>query len=180
MEIVILPTAKAAERLAARIVADRLTAKPDLVLGCATGATMEGIYAELVRLHREEGLSFKRATTFNLDEYVGLEPSDERSYHHYMRRHLFDRVDIDPANAHLPNGAADVRGAGARADEASTDVGEGLYLTRRGVAGAANTRYTEPLSVLLSRTLHSALTATPRAQNALRFGCVAAGVPERA
>ncbi len=180
MEIVILPTAKAAERLAARIVADRLTAKPDLVLGCATGATMEGIYAELVRLHREEGLSFKRATTFNLDEYVGLEPGDERSYHHYMRRHLFDRVDIDPANAHLPNGVADDLRAEARAYEASIELAGGIDLQLLGLGRTGHIGFNEPLSALMSRTRHIALTPTTREQNAPMFGGDAAAVPERA
>ncbi len=68
MEILILPTAAHAERLAARIVADRLKAKPDLVLGCATGRTMEGIYENLVGLAQAEQLDFSRAHTFNLDE----------------------------------------------------------------------------------------------------------------
>ncbi len=180
MEIVILPTARDAERLAARIVADRLAAKPDLVLGCATGATMEGIYAELVRLHREEGLSFARATTFNLDEYVGLEPTDERSYHYYMRRHLFDHVDLRPENAHLPDGVAEDLDAEARAYEAAIELAGGIDLQLLGLGRTGHIGFNEPLSALMSRTRHIALTPTTREQNAPMFGGDPAAVPERA
>jgi len=81
MEILIQPTAELAEKLAARLVATRLRAKPELVLGCATGRTMEGLYKELVKFHLKEQLDFSRCQTFNLDEYVGLHASDPRSYH---------------------------------------------------------------------------------------------------
>lgn len=180
MEIVVLPDARAAERLAARIVADRLKAKPDLVLGCATGATMEGIYAELVRLHREEGLSFARATTFNLDEYVGLAADDERSYHYYMRRHLFGHVDLRPERCHLPDGlAADLR-AEARAYEASIDAAGGIDIQLLGLGRTGHIGFNEPLSALMSRTRPVALTPTTREQNAPHFGGDPAAVPERA
>ncbi len=180
MEIIILPTAQAAERLAARLVADRLSAKPDLVLGCATGATMEGIYAELVRIHREEGLSFARATTFNLDEYVGLEPSDERSYHHYMRRHLFDHVDLAAASTHLPNGVAEDLAAEAKAYEAKVERAGGIDIQLLGLGRTGHIGFNEPLSALMSRTRHIALTPTTRQQNAPMFGGDPEDVPERA
>lgn len=83
MEIFIVPNAEQAERTTAALVIDRLNAKQNLVLGCATGRTMEGVYDELVRRARSESLDFSRVSTFNLDEYVGLDASDERSYHHY-------------------------------------------------------------------------------------------------
>ncbi|HEX7002541.1 MAG TPA: glucosamine-6-phosphate deaminase [Trueperaceae bacterium] len=177
MEILILPTPKAAERLAARIVADRLRDKPDLVLGCATGATMEGIYAELVALHRDAGLSFARATTFNLDEYVGLPPDDERSYHHYMRRHLFDHVDLQPDNTHLPNGVATDLAAEARAYEAAIQLADGVDLQLLGLGRTGHIGFNEPLSALMSRTRQVALTPTTRSQNAPLFGGDPEAVP---
>src|SRR5690606_16606809 len=85
MEILIVDSATAAESLAARLIADRIAAKPDLVLGCATGKTMEGIYDRLVARHQANGLDFSAVKTFNLDEYVGLGPDDPHSYHRYMR-----------------------------------------------------------------------------------------------
>src|SRR5690606_5542966 len=107
MDVVILPTAAHVERLTARIVADRIRQKPNLVLGCATRRTMEGIYDELVSLAEKEPVDFSRVRTFNLDEYVGVGGDDPRSYRHYMHRHLFSRVNIDVANTHVPNGLAE-------------------------------------------------------------------------
>ena len=89
MEVIIQPTKEAAAHLVARIIARELRANPHLVLGLATGKTMECVYRDLVRMHQEEGLDFSLCSTFNLDEYVGLFPSDPNSYRHYMNRHLF-------------------------------------------------------------------------------------------
>lgn len=74
------------------------------ILGLATGATPVTVYAELVRLHREDGLSFKNVVTFNLDEYYPMQPDSEQSYVTFMNRHLFDYVDIEPVNIHIPDG----------------------------------------------------------------------------
>ena len=74
------------------------------VLGLATGSSPIRVYDELVRLHRDEGLSFANVVTFNLDEYYGLEQSNSRSYWHFMQENLFAHVDIDPQNVHLPKG----------------------------------------------------------------------------
>lgn len=180
MEILILPSARHSERLAARLVADRLRANPDLVLGCATGRTMEGIYAELVRMHREEGVSFARARTFNLDEYVGLAPDDERSYHHYMRRHLFAQVDIDAARTRLPNGVAADLPAEAGAYEAAIAASGGIDLQLLGLGSTGHIGFNEPLSSLMSRTREKALAPATRAQNAPMFGGDVTAVPTRA
>jgi len=74
------------------------------VLGLATGSSPIRVYEELVRLHREENLSFANVVTFNLDEYYPMERSNHRSYWYFMHEHLFDHVDIDPQNIHLPDG----------------------------------------------------------------------------
>ena len=74
------------------------------VLGLATGSTPTGVYDELVRLHREEGLTFKNVVTFNLDEYYPMEPDELQSYNRFMREHLFDHVDLPPENRHVPDG----------------------------------------------------------------------------
>src|SRR5579864_1361521 len=74
------------------------------VLGLATGSTPTSIYDELIRLHREEGLSFRNVITFNLDEYWPMAPDELQSYRRFMREHLFDHVDIDPKNVHIPDG----------------------------------------------------------------------------
>jgi len=74
------------------------------VLGMATGSTPIYLYKELVRLHKEEGLSFKNVITINLDEYYPISRDAYQSYWSFMHRHLFDLIDIDPNNIHLPNG----------------------------------------------------------------------------
>src|ERR1700757_4063641 len=104
MEVIIQPTKEAAAALVARVIAHDLRANAHLVLGLATGQTMERVYRNLVRMHQEEGLDFSLCSTFNLDEYVGLFPTDPNSYRHYMNHRLFEHVNVDLRNTHLPNG----------------------------------------------------------------------------
>ncbi len=89
---------------AAKLVADRLKKKPNLVLGLATGSTPLGLYKELIRMHKYEGLDFSKVTTFNLDEYIGLPPSHDQSYHYFMQNNFFKHVNIDPRYIHVPHG----------------------------------------------------------------------------
>ncbi|MBV8060363.1 MAG: glucosamine-6-phosphate deaminase, partial [Alphaproteobacteria bacterium] len=91
---------------AAKLIAELLRAKPNAVLGLATGSTPIGLYAELVRMHREDGLDFSRATFFNLDEYVGLPREHVASFHRFMREHLFDHINAMPDRTFIPNGMA--------------------------------------------------------------------------
>src|SRR5690242_15950322 len=74
------------------------------VLGLATGSTPQGVYEELVRLHRAEGLSFRNVVTFNLDEYWPMRPEELQSYRRFMQEYLFDHVDIEPGNTNVPDG----------------------------------------------------------------------------
>ena len=91
LRVVIHPSAEAASLGLANFLARTLRAWPTLVLGLPTGRTPIPLYRELVRLHRRGRADFSRATTFNLDEFAGLSPRDPRSYHAFMRRHLFER-----------------------------------------------------------------------------------------
>lgn len=86
------------------LIRERNAASQTCVLGLATGSTPVSVYNELVRLHQEEGLSFKNVITFNLDEYFPMEPEALQSYVRFMREHLFDHVDIQQNNTHVPNG----------------------------------------------------------------------------
>jgi glucosamine-6-phosphate deaminase len=72
------------------------------VLGLATGSTPIQVYGELVRMHREEGLSFRRVVTFNLDEYYPIRPEELQSYVRFMNEYLFDHIDINRENVHIP------------------------------------------------------------------------------
>ena len=99
----IFPHAREANRAVAEQIAalirSRAAEGQKCVLGLATGSTPMGVYNELVRMHREDGLSFANVVTFNLDEYFPMLPNELQSYVRFMREHLFDLVDIDPANA---------------------------------------------------------------------------------
>jgi len=180
MEVIIRPDEQAAAELVAAIIAKELTARPQLVLGLATGATMERVYDELVRRHREEGLDFSLCRTFNLDEYIGLPPDDPRSYRSYMNRQLFSRVNIDLRNTHLPDGMAqDLQAECRRYEELISDCG-GIDLQLLGIGRSGHIGFNEPLSALRSRTREKALAPTTIAQNAIYFGGDPAKVPCRA
>lgn len=166
MEVIIRPDADAAADLVARIMAHELRANPHLVLGLATGRTMEGVYARLVRLHREEALDFSLCSTFNLDEYVGLPGSDRHSYRHYMNHHLFLQVNVDLRNTHLPDGTASDLEAECRSYEQAIRRFNGIDLQILGLGRAGHIGFNEPLSALQSRTRVKALAPVTLAQNA--------------
>jgi len=108
LPVTVFANQKEASISVAKRIADLVRAKADkgeqAVLGLATGVTPVGVYAELVRLHKEEGLSFKSVITFNLDEYYPMKPNAAQSYVTFMNENLFDHIDIDKANVHIPDG----------------------------------------------------------------------------
>ncbi len=170
MEVIIQTNPEAAASLVARVVAHELRANAHLVLGLATGATMERVYRHLVSLHKDEHLDFSLCSTFNLDEYVGLFPSDPNSYRHYMEERLFRHVNIDPRNTHLPNGMANDLDSECRQYEALILRFGGIDLQLLGIGKAGHIGFNEPLSALRSRTRVKALTPTTLKQNAAFFG----------
>ena len=124
------------------------------VLGLATGSTPVGVYAELVRLHREEGLSFRQVVTFNLDEYFPMRQDELQSYVRFMREHLFDHIDIDPQNVHIPDGTLaeeQVDDYCRRYEEAIRDAG-GIDLQLLGIGRTGHIGFNEPGSGRDSRT----------------------------
>jgi glucosamine-6-phosphate deaminase len=144
----------AVAREIAALIRERASLERSCVLALPTGSTPIGVYAELVRLHREEKLSFANVTTFNLDEYYPIEPDELQSYHRYMREHLFDHVDIDPRRAHIPDGTVPpdrVHEYAARYEEAIRDAG-GLDLQLLGIGRTGHIGFNEPGSARDSRT----------------------------
>ncbi|HVU53335.1 MAG TPA: glucosamine-6-phosphate deaminase [Polyangia bacterium] len=170
MEIVILPTPDAVCAAGAAAVARLLARKPDAVLGLPTGGTPRPLYAELVRRHRAEGLSFARATTFNLDEYVGVAPAHPGSFHRYMDEALFRHVDLPRARAHVPDGLAADLPAACAAYEAAIAAAGGLDLVLLGLGEDGHVAFNEPTSSLASRTRIKTLSAASRAANQAAFG----------
>lgn len=178
MEIILQPTAEAASAMAARLMARVVREKPRAVLGLATGGTPLGTYAELVRMHREEGLDFSGVTTFNLDEYVGLPSEHPRSYRAYMQEHFFRHVNVPPERVFIPDGlAADIPRECARYEEAICAAG-GIDMQLLGIGTDGHIGFNEPSSSLASRTRIKTLTAQTRADNARFFGGDVTQVPK--
>ncbi len=169
MEVIIRKDAASAIDLTAEILADAITAKPDMVLGLATGRTMENLYDNLVKRHENKGLDFSLCKSFNLDEYIGLAGDDENSYRFYMNKFLFNRVNIDVRNTHLPAGdTADLDGEGERYEQAIVDAG-GVDIQLLGIGRTGHIGFNEPLSSLMSRTRQKALAPVTIEQNSPLF-----------
>ena len=95
---------KAVAKEIAELIRKKAAKSEKCVLGLATGSSPIKLYDELIRMHKEEGLSFKNVITFNLDEYYPMAKESQQSYHYFMHHHLFDHIDIDPKNIHIPDG----------------------------------------------------------------------------
>ena len=141
------------------------------VLGLATGSTPISLYAELVRLHREEGLSFKNVVTFNLDEYYPIVPEALQSYHEFMRRNLFSKVDIDPANIHIPDGTVpkDSIKEFCLDYEQKIAAAGGVDLQVLGIGNNGHIGFNEPGSSRYSRTRLVTLDNSTRVANSREF-----------
>lgn len=169
MKVLILKDAAAAAERVAEIVALTLRARPDAVLGLATGETMRPVYAHLVAMHAEGRVDFARATTFNLDEYVGVPPGHPASFHTFMQHTLFDPVGLDPARAHLPRGDAPDPAAEAQRFDAAIAAAGGIDLQLLGIGRNGHVAFNEPTSSLGSRTRVKTLTEATRTANAPAF-----------
>ena len=169
MEVVIQPDEERAARLTALLIARELRTNPHMVLGLATGRTMERVYRILVEMYHTQGLDFSLCRTFNLDEYIGLPPDNPGSYRFYMNQHLFKWINIDLRNTYLPDGmAGDLNAACRRYEERIRECG-GIDLQLLGIGKGGHIGFNEPLSSLLSRTRDKALTPTTIAQNEKLF-----------
>jgi glucosamine-6-phosphate deaminase len=170
MLVIIKEDYEAVSAEAARLLADRLLRKPTLVLGLATGSTPLGLYRELIRMHGEEGLDFSKVTTFNLDEYVGLRPQHEQSYHRFMWESLFRHINADPRFVYIPDGM--VHDIQAHCDwyEAEIARAGGIDLQVLGIGANGHIAFNEPGSSLGSRTRVKTLTRETRQDNARFFG----------
>jgi glucosamine-6-phosphate deaminase len=180
MRVVIHRSAEAASRGLADFLARTLSRAPSSVLGLPTGRTPVPLYAELARLYREGRIDFRRARTFNLDEFVGLGPRDAASYHAFMRRHLFAHVNLAPERIEFLNGRArDWRREAARYERRLVAAG-GLDLVIVGVGQNGHVGFNEPGSALEARTHRVTLRPGTRRANAWLFGGGVRAVPRRA
>jgi glucosamine-6-phosphate deaminase len=154
----VFPDSRQVNHAVAGEIADLIRAKAargeSCVLGLATGSTPTGVYEELVRLHKQEGLTFKNVITFNLDEYFPMQPRELQSYHRFMHEHLFDRIDIPAANIHIPDGtipAERVNEYCRQYEKAIVDAG-GIDLQLLGIGRTGHVGFNEPGSSRESRT----------------------------
>ena len=141
------------------------------VLGLATGSTPIGVYRELIRMHREEGLDFKDVVTFNLDEYYPMRPDSIHSYYRYMWENLFDHINIKPENVHIPNGAVPRESLQQETEsyEAAIRAAGGIDLQILGIGKTGHIGFNEPGSGIDSRTRPIALDTITRRDAAADF-----------
>ena len=166
MRIIIESDAAAVAVRAATRVADLIRRSPGCVLGLPTGRTPLGFYGELVRRHEEDGLSFSRVVTFSLDDYIGLPPHHSASFSAYMRRNLFDHVDMDPENTHALDGGAEDLPVACESYEAAIREAGGIDLQVLGIGSNGHIGFNEPGSSLGSRTRVKTLTRETLEANA--------------
>lgn len=166
MEIVIQHTPEAATKIAARLLAGVIRATPDAVLGLATGSTPLLLYRELVSMK----LDWRKVTTFNLDEYVGIAPEHPQSYRSFMRENLFRHVNIADRNTHIPDGLIkNVPNFCAQYEKRLRAAG-GIDLQVLGIGTDGHIGFNEQTSSLASRTRIKTLTPQTRKDNARFFG----------
>jgi glucosamine-6-phosphate deaminase len=138
----------------AALIRQKQSAGEQCVLGLATGSSPVGVYNELVRLHKDEGLSFRNVITFNLDEYFPMQPMELQSYHRFMHEHLFDHIDIPRENVHIPDGTlapGQVQEYCQRYEEQIVAAG-GIDLQLLGIGRTGHIGFNEPGSSRDSRT----------------------------
>ncbi len=157
MEIIIAPDYEEMSVVSARLIARQIKRKHDLVLGLATGDTPVGTYRELVQLHQTEGLDFSKVKSFNLDEYLGLSPLHPNSYNVFMRRNLFDHLNVNPENVYVPQGNIDDPEEFSDWYEEQIKRAGGIDLQVLGIGTDGHIGFNEPGSSFASRTRVKAL-----------------------
>jgi len=185
MRLVPLQNAADVGLWSAHYIADKIkafapTAERPFVLGLPTGSTPLATYQHLITLYKAKKVSFNNVITFNMDEYVGLAPSQPQSYHNFMHQQFFDHIDIQPQNIHLLNGLAkDLTAECQRYENKIKSIGE-IHLFLGGVGVDGHIAFNEPGSSLASRTRIKTLTLETRFANARFFDNNVDKVPKRA
>jgi glucosamine-6-phosphate deaminase len=171
----IYPDLKAGSKAVAKQIADfireKQSKKEKCVLGLSTGSTPKTLYAELVRLHKEEKLSFKNVITFNLDQYYPISNDALQSYQRFMKVNLFNYIDIDPKNTHIPNGEIkkeDIKEHCRQYEKMIEDAG-GIDLQILGIGNNGHIGFNEPGSSIHSKTRLISLDNSTRIANAYEF-----------
>lgn len=144
MRIIVCENYEEVSKKAAQMILSQVTLKPNSVLGLATGSTPIGMYENLVKLNKNGDIDFSEVRTFNLDEYYKLPKESDQSYHYFMYKNLFDHININPENIHIPNGmTADVDAECERYDELIKESG-GVDIQVLGIGNNAHIGFNEP------------------------------------
>ncbi len=180
MRVIITKDYDAMSRRAAKFVRELVEKKPDAVIGFATGSTPIGLYKELIRMHKEDGLDFSKIVTFNLDEYIGLPKDHPESYHTFMWENLFKHINVNPSNVHIPDGTVpDVEAYCQWYEERIKKFG-GIDLQILGIGRDGHIGFNEPGSSLGSRTRIKTLARETIEDNARFFDGDVNKVPRQA
>lgn len=169
MQIVILKNAELVAQYGAKIFIEQINQKPHSVLGLATGSTPVALYQELIKANQENEVSFKAVTSFNLDEYLGLDGEHEQSYRYFMNQQLFNHVDINKAQTHVPPGDAKNPMVACQHYENLISENGGIDVQLLGIGRNAHIGFNEPSSGLTSRTRVKTLTKETIDDNARFF-----------
>lgn len=156
-------------RKAAEIMSDRLESLKNPVLGLATGSTPEGLYLNLIEKYKQQVISFKHVTTFNLDEYIGIKRENPNSYYHFMNEKLFKHVDIPEEQIHIPNGLASNLEQECREYEELIKGKGHIDLQLLGLGVNGHIGFNEPGTPFASRTNVVDLDESTRQSNARFF-----------
>ena len=152
MKLITVDTYEKLSRQAANIISAQVILKPDSVLGLATGSSPLGTYKQLIKWYEKGDIDFGNVTTVNLDEYVGLDGSNEQSYRYFMNKNFFEHINIDLGNTFVPNGCAvDLAGEGKRYDEHIAELG-GIDLQLLGIGLDGHNGFNEPDKYIVKST----------------------------
>ncbi len=179
MKLIILKDSKEASKKAAEMIRDIIREKEDAVLGLATGSTPIETYQNLIEMNKNNEVSFKNVKTINLDEYIGLDGSHDQSYRYFMNKTLFDHIDIDKNNTHVPSGVADDMEQEAKDYEALIDKLGGQDIQILGVGNNGHVGFNEPHEKLILDTHLEDLTQSTIEANKRFFDSID-DVPKRA
>lgn len=155
---------------ASQVILDLVRAKPNAVLGLATGSSPIGLYQNLIKAYQNKEVSFKDVSTYNLDEYCGLPKSHPESYYSFMHRNLFDHIDIKEENVHLPSADDDLEKACAKYNKLLSEVTVDLQLL--GIGGNGHIGFNEPGTSFESVTQIIKLTDKTREDNKRFFNSI--------
>ena len=169
MRVLVYKNAEAVAKAAATLFAAQIEKKPDSVLGLATGSTPVQTYQELIKMNKEGMIDFSQVRTYNLDEYIGLDGTHDQSYRYFMNFNLFDHVNIDKANTHVPCGTGSDPWADAKAYDEMVASAGGIDIQLLGIGRNGHIGFNEPNTEFIYNTNIVNLTQSTIDANKIYF-----------